>query len=277
MKADNQDQTPRLGCASCGFKFNEECDACQTAKPQSPRGCRECGNVDDHRLTCVLNRSANAKCPVLHSERAAPVDETPCDDYQRANDLADELAATSFLNTVADGDKVTFTWYERSYQITEIPAPRDPDSSERHGFVVQPRGRLLREPDINKCWEVVNMLYCGQPRDAQIHAVETHPETVSPDSPANVEAPPPDEIYLGRWRSGTICEWMPSLRKARPDDEVYVRPDSVWDEAILAVAAACPLADPQSTHPITIDGEACYGCAPFIIALQRLQRRKGEK
>lgn len=48
--------------------------------------------------------------------------------------------------------------------------PATPASGEPHEFLEQPRGKFPRpENAIGKCWEVVNMVYCGQPRDAEVH------------------------------------------------------------------------------------------------------------
>lgn len=43
-------------------------------------------------------------------------------------------------------------------------------------------------------------------------------------------------------------------------------------EIAAKIVAACPLADPNSTHPITIEGESCYGCEPFLAAIQRSEK-----
>jgi hypothetical protein len=44
----------------------------------------------------------------------------------------------------------------------------------RHEFLEYPRGKFPNPTDsIGKCWEVVNMFYCGQTRDAEIHKVLT--------------------------------------------------------------------------------------------------------
>jgi hypothetical protein len=58
------------------------------------------------------------------------------------------------------------------------------DQPAPHEFVAQPRGKFPRpENDIGKCWEVVNMIYCGQPQSAPIHSVPPAPAPGASEQP----------------------------------------------------------------------------------------------